>query len=264
VHGVLALGDSITNGGGELQWGVALQSWAQHLARGLGLPFTNHAVDGATIETLIAVQLPRHLATTDPDRDAYDVGCLYIGVNDVRRPDFDSSRLEARLDQALAFLDERCARVLVVAAPTRLGRPPSDTTALRAATLRQAAAHGALVLDLRDFGARDLVMVDRIHPTAFGQVAIAEQALDVLQAAGMRVAQRPRSLIAPAQRSRLQRLRADATVVYRLLKEEGKGLPGRAGAAAAARKGVAQAGGASTQARPHSASSAAGIGRAMP
>ena len=26
--GVLAFGDSITNGGGELQWGVALQSWA--------------------------------------------------------------------------------------------------------------------------------------------------------------------------------------------------------------------------------------------
>ena len=45
--GVLALGDSITNGGGELQWGVALQSWALWVARGLGLPFTTYAVDGA-------------------------------------------------------------------------------------------------------------------------------------------------------------------------------------------------------------------------
>ena len=35
--GVLAFGDSITNGGGELQWGVALQSWAQWTARALGL-----------------------------------------------------------------------------------------------------------------------------------------------------------------------------------------------------------------------------------
>ena len=34
--GVLAFGDSITNGGGELQWGVALQSWALWVARGLG------------------------------------------------------------------------------------------------------------------------------------------------------------------------------------------------------------------------------------
>ena len=46
--GVLAFGDSITNGGGELQWGVALQSWALWVARALGLPFTSYAVDGAT------------------------------------------------------------------------------------------------------------------------------------------------------------------------------------------------------------------------
>jgi hypothetical protein len=45
--GVLAFGDSITNGGGELQWGVALQSWALWVARSLGLPFTGYAVDGA-------------------------------------------------------------------------------------------------------------------------------------------------------------------------------------------------------------------------
>ena len=38
--GVLAFGDSITNGGGELQWGVALQSWALWVARALGLPYT--------------------------------------------------------------------------------------------------------------------------------------------------------------------------------------------------------------------------------
>ena len=44
--GVLAFGDSITNGGGELQWGVALQSWAMWVARGLGLPFTSYATDG--------------------------------------------------------------------------------------------------------------------------------------------------------------------------------------------------------------------------
>jgi lysophospholipase L1-like esterase len=45
--GVLAFGDSITNGGGELQWGVALQSWALWVARGLGVPYTGCAVDGA-------------------------------------------------------------------------------------------------------------------------------------------------------------------------------------------------------------------------
>src|SRR5262249_59859996 len=40
--GVLAFGDSITNGGGELQWGVALQSWALWVARALGVPFTSY------------------------------------------------------------------------------------------------------------------------------------------------------------------------------------------------------------------------------
>src|SRR3990170_2461926 len=45
--GVVALGDSITNGGGELQQGVALQSWALWTARGLGLPYTGVATDGA-------------------------------------------------------------------------------------------------------------------------------------------------------------------------------------------------------------------------
>ena len=48
-----------------------------------------------------------------------------------------------------------------------------------------AAAHGALLLDLRDFGARNLMMADHVHPTALGQVAIAERALAVLTADGM-------------------------------------------------------------------------------
>src|SRR5215207_7731383 len=56
--GVLAFGDSITNGGGELQWGVALQSWALWTARGLGLPYTGCAVDGATAADVVHEQIP--------------------------------------------------------------------------------------------------------------------------------------------------------------------------------------------------------------
>ena len=77
--GVLALGDSITNGGGELQWGVALQSWALWVARGLGVPYSPHAADGARVGDVLAAQVP---AVGD---GRYDLGCLYIGVNDVRR-----------------------------------------------------------------------------------------------------------------------------------------------------------------------------------
>src|SRR3954468_14052751 len=75
--GVLALGDSITNGGGELQWGVALQSWALWTARGLGVPYTPVAVDGARAADVVARQLPA-LRERVPAGARYDVGCLYI------------------------------------------------------------------------------------------------------------------------------------------------------------------------------------------
>ena len=62
---MLAFGDSITNGGGELQWGVALQSWAQWLARGLGLPYTGCATDGARVRDVVDAQIP---ALREPQR----------------------------------------------------------------------------------------------------------------------------------------------------------------------------------------------------
>src|SRR5215218_2670217 len=79
--GVVALGDSITNGGGELQWGVALQSWALWTARGLGLPYTGVAVDGARAADVVA----RQLEAVEAQAGArWDLGCLYVGINDVR------------------------------------------------------------------------------------------------------------------------------------------------------------------------------------
>jgi hypothetical protein len=60
-------------------------------------------------------------------------------------------------------------------------------------------------------------MTDHVHPTAFGQVAIAERALDVLAADGMTVRVRPSALIR-FEPTRWQRLRGDWTYVYRHLK----------------------------------------------
>ena len=93
--GVLAFGDSITNGGGELQWGVALQSWALWTARALGLPYTPYASDGATVQTVIAEQLPAFERRAAAPEGHYDLGCLYIGTNDVRLR-LGSVRLRAR------------------------------------------------------------------------------------------------------------------------------------------------------------------------
>jgi hypothetical protein len=61
-------------------------------------------------------------------------------------------------------------------------------------------------------------MADAVHPTAFGQIAIAERALDVLAADGMTVRVRPSTLIS-YETSRWKRLRGDATYVYRRLKQ---------------------------------------------
>ena len=217
--GVLAFGDSITHGGGELQRGVALQSWALWTARGLGLPYTGYAVDGATIAGVLGEQLPAFSARArDPD-GPYDLGCLYIGVNDVRGPGFALDAFAAGHAEALRFLTARCARVLTVTAPLDLGRPrASQVAALNAAIAANAEAAGARLLDLAGFGARNLMMADHVHPTAFGQVAIARRALAVVAGDGLDVRVDPAALVTPRARTRWRAAQGDWTYAYRALK----------------------------------------------
>src|SRR5262249_18273928 len=89
-------------------------------------------------------------------------------------------------------------------------------------------------LDLRDFGARNLVMADHVHPTAFGQVWIAERALRTLD---LPVRAWPSTLIHPGERSRLRALQGDWTYVYRTLKTR---IRVAAAARRAARAGLAR------------------------
>jgi len=213
---VLAFGDSITNGGGELQWGVALQSWAQWVSRGLGLPYTSYAVDGASVHDVVGQQIPAFLSRTAHPDARYELGCLYIGVNDVRSPSWDAAAFEPDYARALAFLGERCDRVVTLTAPLDLGRPRAGAKVreLNGVIQRAAGTAGALVADLSDFGARNRVMADHVHPTAFGQIEIAERALEVLARDGVRVIVRPSALIS-YETTWWKRLRGDATYVYR-------------------------------------------------
>src|ERR1700750_1461568 len=126
ASGVLAFGDSITNGGGELQWGVALQSWALWTARGLGLPYTGYAVHGGRVAGVVHEQLPAFERINACPNARFDVGCLYIGANDVRSGDWDPAHPDAfARDHATAVraLAGRCDRVLCVTLPLDLGRP---------------------------------------------------------------------------------------------------------------------------------------------
>lgn len=230
--GILAFGDSITNGGGELQWGVALQSWAQWVARGLGLPYSGYAADGARVADVVGQQIPLLQSTRARTDARYELGCLYIGVNDVRAPDFSASEFEHGFRAALEFLVARCERVLAVTIPVRLGVPGARPWAVAAANgAIEAAARqaGALLVDLRHFGARNLVMADRVHPTAFGQIAIAERALAVVAADGLSTRVQPRSLIC-FETTWWGRLRADFTYVWRYAKVVGGGALSAIGA----------------------------------
>jgi lysophospholipase L1-like esterase len=220
---VLAFGDSITNAGGELQWGVALQSWALWTARGLGLPYSGYAVDGAVVDDVVNEQLPAFAARPADPGARYDVGCLYIGVNDVRGLGWDAAAFSAAHRRALQAIAERCDRTLALTAPLGLGLPRAGAKVheLNAAVRSNAAGLGALTVDLSDFGARNHVMADRVHPTAFGQVAIAERALAVLAADGLSTRVPPASLIR-YETSWRGRLRGDVSYAYRTVKETGR------------------------------------------
>ena len=212
----MAFGDSITNGGGELQWGVALQSWALWVARGLGLPFTSYAADGATANDVLHDQIPAFERRSARPSARFDLGCLYIGVNDVRAVDWDRAAFERDFSEAVAFVSECCDRTLTMTAPLNLGRPPAGpkVRALNGSIARVAGRTGALVVDLTDFRARNWMMADRVHPTAFGQVAIAERALEVLARDGMSARVWPSELISYETTWR-GRLRGDLNYVYR-------------------------------------------------
>jgi lysophospholipase L1-like esterase len=184
--GLVALGDSITVGEGSMVAGVTALSWAQWLARALDLPYSSYAVNGAVVADVLARQLPRV-------RAHYDLAVLYAGVNDVRGPAFDAVAFERDLGAVAAGLAARASRLLVLTLPHDLGRPTSapKPEQANAAVRRVAARHGALVADLADFGGWTMVIPDAVHPTALGQLEIADRAARALGAAV-----RPSSLVA--------------------------------------------------------------------
>ena len=176
--GVLALGDSITNGHGGMQSGLGSQSWAQWLAQALELPFTKLATDGATARDVVESQLPMIPG------EAYDVGCVYVGVNDARQIAWDPAAYERDLDTILGALAERCERTLTLTLPLDLGIPPAgaDLPATNAIITRVAQKYGTAVADLSDFAGARWVWADHVHATATGQVEIADRAARALGA----------------------------------------------------------------------------------
>jgi lysophospholipase L1-like esterase len=226
--GLLAFGDSITNGGGELQWGVALQSWAQWTARALGLALTNFAVDGARVADVADAQLAAARERSAHPDAHYDLGALHIGVNDVRAIDWDPEAFVRDLRTVVAYLAERCDRIVVLTIPLDLGRPRAGAKVEVANATIEAAARdvGATIVDLRGFRGRRVLMPDHVHPTALGQIAIADRVVDVLEEQQMKAFVRPSDLVT-YETTRTDRLRGDLTYAYRHAKVSARGLFGR-------------------------------------
>src|SRR3954453_17231857 len=143
TRGLVALGDSITNGRGEPALGVHAQSWAQWLAEALELPFTKLATDGA-----LAAGVPRKQG---PRLDGpYDVGCVYAGVNDVRVPAFDPAAYERDLRAIADAVGAASARLVLCTIPAAPGRPRAAPKPRIAGAIvrRVAAEHQATLVDL--------------------------------------------------------------------------------------------------------------------
>ena len=134
TRGLVALGDSITNGHGEPALGVHPQSWAQWLAEVLELPFTKLAIDGAQTADVLREQVPRL-------RGPYDVGCVYAGVNDVRALDFDAAAYERDLRAIAAAVarGERAASSSARSRRTSAARAPRRSRAPASAIVRRVA-----------------------------------------------------------------------------------------------------------------------------
>jgi len=141
----------------------------------------------------------------------------------VRGFDWDPFAYEAGLGEALAWLGERCERTLTATIPLDLGRPRAGAKVADANAIieRGARETGTLVVDLARFRGRDVLMADHVHPTAFGQITIAERALAVLAADGLPPRKHPREMIS-YETTRWGRLRGDATYAYRHAKVSGE------------------------------------------
>ncbi len=187
--GLVALGDSITKGDGEPGLGVPHRSWSQWLAQALDLPYTNRAVDGAVASELLRDQCPQVRAD-------YDLACLYIGVNDARGPNWDPDRFAAALDAILAHLHAHATRVLALTIPLDLGRPRAGAPVRRANALirRLAGEHGTVCAELSDLRGWRLLQPDAVHPTALGQLEIADRAGRALAVAGAPLGRLPCTL----------------------------------------------------------------------
>lgn len=196
-----ALGDSASAGVGDRMSHASRVGvhdlpgcgWPVHLATALGIDVLNLGRNGARARDVLATQLPKALAARP------DLATVLIGGNDVMRGDFDIAEVGAALAGATTSLLDGGAQVVLVI-PPQIGPDLPAPAAVRRVLgrrmeqVREAArevaevhAHPNLVLvdaDPLHSAGRDVMHIDRIHPSPRGHRLMAGLVAEQLGARG--------------------------------------------------------------------------------
>ncbi len=191
VRRYVALGDSLTEGIGDLADDGRPRGWADRFAQGLAarrgeVEYANLAVRGLTTSQVLATQLRPAVAL------APDLASVIVGMNDLLRPRLDLGALRRDLGTLYGELAATGATVLTATLPEPgIGVPlPAKMRAsfVRRAhrlndTIRQAAAeHDVRCLDLARTAPVDPAIwsSDKLHPSPYGHQLIADEFLAFL------------------------------------------------------------------------------------
>ena len=187
----VALGDSLTEGIGDLADDGRPRGWADRFAQGLAarrgeLEYANLAIRGLTTSQVLATQLRPAVAL------APDLASVVVGMNDLLRPRFDVGGIRRDLGTLYGELAAAGAVVLTATLPEPgLGVPlPARMRAsfvrrgrrLNDAIRHAAAEHGVRCLDLAHSTPTDPAIwsADRLHPSAYGHQLMADEFLAFL------------------------------------------------------------------------------------
>jgi lysophospholipase L1-like esterase len=189
----VAIGDSLTAGRGDEGRDGRPIGWAQRLADILSVrttercSLTNLAVDGATVHDVLSKQLPA-VAARKPD-----LVSVTVGINDIRRREFDELSFKADLGQLFEPLAATQATLLTCTLPdlTVIMSLSQDLHEIVRERMRlasdiireQAESYGAVCLDawsLPGLADPELYGPDRLHPNSRGHQLIAAACADKL------------------------------------------------------------------------------------
>jgi lysophospholipase L1-like esterase len=163
---LVAIGDSIVH---------AADSWPDWLARAMGQELRRVSANGARSDDVLA-----QLSGLEGER--YDVACLSVGTNDVLF-DWDADGFADRLSAILLALRACADRVVAPSVSESLARFPGAGSEFRnrvGEANAALAACGATVIAGNDLRGPRLLQADRIHPTAEGQLLLADRAAAAL------------------------------------------------------------------------------------